>query len=285
MGARAVGKRYVSWDDVQQELYVRCLPNARSVLIDPDAKEMAALDMQYGFLFASYPKTVYEKKWKDADVENFPSYGNFSWGDENNIQIAECWRLIPKPCKLYIVGTQESTLKIFSDEIPEGYEISNGGITLFGQTIPILAERDTERPKVVQYLMNGRQLLEKPIDWEGKHIPIVPVFGRQYWIEEGGRSKRIVESIIRKARDGQLLHNYIKTAEYEAIGRILKSTHMAWDKTVMKYQKEWAAANKAPLPFLPLDSTAVGPNGELLPMPQPMIAPELSNISGYEMAD
>jgi hypothetical protein len=285
MGAWAVGKRYESWDSIQQELYIRCLPNARSVLIDPDAKEAAAGDMRFAFLFASYPKKVYQKKWPGAEIGDFPTYGSFTWGDESAIQVAECWRIMSKPCTLYLIGDKADPVKIFSDDLDEGYELANGGLTLYGQIIPIIAERKTERPQVIQYVMSGREILGNPVEWEGKHIPIIPVFGKQYWIEDGGQSKRIVESIIRKARDGQLLHNYIKTAEFEAISRILKATHMAYDTSIDKYKDMWNMAIKVPFPYLLLDSTATGPDGKLLPPPASMVIPELNNIAGYEMAD
>jgi len=289
MGGWAVSKRYIAWDSRDQELYIRCIPNARAMIIDPDAKEAAAADMRYAFLVDTMPLEAFKKKFKGASTTDFSpemTANASQWfsGKNGSIQLAECWRTEPKPVTIYWVGDRDDPKKIYSDDLPEGYELSNGGITLQGQTLPIVADRKSERINVVQYIMNGVENLEKT-DWEGRWIPIIPVFGKQYWLQDAGGSKRVVESLIRKARDGQLLHNYIKTAEHESIGRVLKATHMAWDVTVEKYQKEWALANKVPLPFLRLDATKTGPNGQMLEMPRPMANMEMANIQGYEIAD
>jgi hypothetical protein len=289
MGFWAVGKRYQAWDAPDQELYIRCIPNTRSAVIDPDVKEAAGADMRFAFLLDSMSKKAFIKAFgKNAKQTSFaPEMISQapSWFREDNVQVAECWKLSTSPVTVYLVGDQQRSQKIYSDKMPAGAEIANGGLSIAGQVLPIIWEHKTERKKVIQQIMSGVETLDEDTPWEGRWIPIIPVFGRQYWMEEAGGSKRIVESLIRKSRDGQTLHNYVKTAQHEAIGRILKSSYMAYDSVVAKYQKEWAVGNKVPLPFFPLDATATGPNGELLPPPIPMMHSEMNNISAYEMAD
>lgn len=293
IGGWAIGKRYVSWDGFDMELYIRPIPNARSLIVDPDAKEAAASDMNYAFLLDTMPKKLFAQKFPKAEVKDFTAEvaaGAPVWFTEQNIQIAECWRANNKRVQIYLVPgvTDEGFMDandpvtIYADDIPDGYELSEGGISYMGMTIPILREREADRRVIVQQIMNGCEILEET-EWEGRWIPIVACFGRQYWIESGGGSKRIIESVIRKARDAQMLHNYIKTAEMEAIGQVIKAPYIGFEGQFEGHEDEWSYANRAPLPYLQVKPILDATGTAILPLPQRNQG-EVA-VQGYEFAD
>lgn len=294
LGAWAVGKRYKAWDSFEQELYIRPIPNARSIYIDPDFKEAAASDMKFAFLLTTMTKTAFEAKFHHAEPVDFESdlISNLAhWYQDNLIQVAECWRVIPKKVTVYLVpGINPATGQpdpntprtVHKDALPDGYELGNGGITFMGMTIPIVRERKTEKPQVRQFVMSGTAILETN-DWEGRWIPLIPCFGRSYYIETDGGSKRILESLIRKARDPQMMHNYLKTAMHESIGRILKSPVIGYEGQFENHGDEWALANRVPVPYLEAKATIPEVPGQILPLPRRNS--EDAAIQGYEIAD
>src|SRR5581483_5732462 len=53
--------------------------------------------------------------------------------------------------------------------------------------------------KVMQYITDGFEILERT-EWAGSFVPIIPVVGEEIYVNEGGRSKRVFLSLIRRAR-------------------------------------------------------------------------------------
>lgn len=294
MGGWAVGKRYKSWDSFDQELYVRSIPNARTLYIDPAAKEEAGSDMKYAFLVTSMSKATFKSRFRGAQMVDFEGEylrSHSAWFSDDNVQVAECWRVIPKRVKAYLVpGFNPATRQpdpehprvVTEFTLPDGYQMAEGGISFMGKVVPVLRERWTERPQVSQDVMSGAEILETN-DWEGRWIPIVACFGRQYWIETAAGSKRILESLIRKARDAQMMHNYLKTAMHESIGRILKSPVVGYEGQFDGHEDEWAIANRVPVPYLQARATTPEVPGQILPLPKRNN--EDAAIQGYEMAD
>jgi hypothetical protein len=294
MGAWAVGKRYKAWDSFEQELYIRSIPNARSVYIDPDYKESAASDMKFAFLITSMSKSTFKSRFRGAQMVDFEGEylrSHSTWFSDNNVQVAECWRITPKRMKTYLIPgfnpatgglDAERPRTVTESTLPEGYRMAEGGISFMGRVVPVLRERWTERPQVRQYVMSGAEILETT-DWEGRWIPVIPCFGRQYWIETPAGSRRIVESLIRKARDAQMMHNYLKTAMHESIGRILKSPYIGYEGQFEGHQDEWAIANRVPVPYLEARATTPEVPGTVLPLPKRNS--EDAAIQGYEIAD
>jgi len=63
------------------------------------------------------------------------------------------------------------------------------------------------------YKLNGAEVLEGPSQWAGKHIPLVPVFGKVAVIE----GKTYVRGLTRNAKDPQRIYNYSTSATIEAV--------------------------------------------------------------------
>ena len=285
-GFWVVGKRYVEYDSFDQELYIRIIRNPKTVVIDPDAKEPAASDMKYAFIIDSIPKKQYTKKFPRAEITDFSSELAIShplWFKSDHITVCEAWRVVTKSARLLLVGDKANPQKFFEADLPKEFQLANGGITLpNGMVLPILRERRAERREVRQYIVNGVEVLEKH-EWEGKWIPVVPCFGREYWLDEGTGDKRKIESLIRKSKCGQMLHNYIGTAKMEAIGQVLKAPYQGYEGQFEGHEEEWKYANRAPLPYLEVKPTVEALPGVLLPLPQRNFnQPE---IQSYEIAD
>ena len=290
LGFWAVSKRWESDDSFDQELHIRGIPNPKTVYLDPDAKEPASADMKYAFIFEDMPRKEFVKRWPKAKVTDFGAevgYQYEKWIKEKTIQVAECWKVKFTSAHLLLFGDPDKPEKFFEEDLPEGCELSEGGVIMpdgkGGQKIlPILRERKSQKRQVIQELSNGIEILDST-EWEGRWIPILPCFGRQYWLDEGNGSKRVIESLIRKSRDGQMLHNYIATAKMEAIGQVLKAPYMGYEGQFEGHEEEWKYANKAPLPYLQVKPVLDATGNSVLPLPQRNLnQPE---IQGYEIAD
>ena len=120
---------------------------------------------------------------------------------------------------------------------------------------------------VTQYLTNGLEIL-KETPWAGKYIPLVLFVGKEYWIDDDGGSKRVWESLVRKARDAQQLLNYYASTEAEVVKMVPKAPFMVPKGTVIN-KEEWQAVNDTPLAYLEYDPWAGNPAGQGSPIPPP----------------
>lgn len=287
IGFWAVSKRYISERSFDQELYIRQIPNARTVYIDPDAKESACADMTHAFIIEDIPKKEFKKRWprakSEVDFAEDISEKLSLWFKEKSIQVAEYWKIETKAATLLMYGRKEEPQTVFKEDLAAmGMELGDGGIQTGTGTVPVLRERKSEQRFVRQYITNGVDILEEN-EWEGRWIPIIPCFGRQYWVDGGGGSKRVVESMIRKARDAQRLHNYIATAKMEAIGQVLKAPYLGYEGQIDGHEDEWRYANKRPLAILLVKPILDATGTAVLPLPQRNQWDPA--IQGYEIAD
>jgi hypothetical protein len=141
------------------------------------------------------------------------------------------------------------------EEVPEGFEPD---LDDDGEHVG----REVEVPTVWRYDINGHEILCKPKAWAGKYIPIVPVLGKEKYVE----GERFLFSAIRFALDPQQLYNFYKTTEAEVIQLTPKNPYVGVLGQFKTMQNEWASANVIPRPYLEYDPVTV--NGTPAPPPQ-----------------
>src|SRR6185437_7583638 len=66
--------------------------------------------------------------------------------------------------------------------------------------------------KVTQRILTGAEVLET-VDWAGRFIPIVPVYGEELHID----GRRRLRSLVRDAKDPQRMFNYWRTTSTELV--------------------------------------------------------------------
>jgi len=265
-----IGKRYTREDSFDQELYIQRIPNPNTILIDPGFKEADASDMTFAFEMDDYTKERFQSEFgnktefKDFTTEMQTKYPH--WIKEKHVQVAGYWKVETKRAKLLRVGDQQKNTNVWADQLEKG-AIQNGAVMFNGIAFPILQERMSERRNIVQYVTNGIEILQVN-PWEGRWIPIVPVFGREIWMDKGDGAKRKLLSLVRLARDAVMLYAYTKTAEAETIAQAPKVTWTAAEGQLDGFENDWFQANKKPFNVLYYRLTTEGSQGQQLPPPQ-----------------
>jgi hypothetical protein len=272
IGFWAVGKRWADDDSFNMELYLRHFPNSKNVIIDPDTKEPAAADMKYGFIVEDIPRKEFARRWPKAQLKDFAPdlmQAHRYWIKEQTIQVAEYWYVDMKPAKLLLVGPESKPYTLWEDQLEEnGCTLQDGGVLLpNGLVVPILRDRTSQRRTVKMQLTNGLEILEET-DWEGKYIPIIVCFGRQYWLDTGSGSKRVLRSLIHGAIASQMAHDYTMTGALEAMGQMLKTPYIGYEGQIEGHEREWEMANKRPLSILLVKPVLDATGTAVLPLPQ-----------------
>jgi hypothetical protein len=207
-----------SWD--QEVAYVR-VPNPETILVDWDCKEADCSDMGYAFEFDTMPKRAYRSKYKNATYQFFNNEFTRmfpAWVKSDRVMVANYWKLERDEDTLFQFAN-ESTAKLseISEQFGKPKKVGANYIELQnGDTLEFLKRRKVEKRRVCQYLTNGLEILEEH-EWPGENIPIIPVFGREIWVDQGAGAERKLLSLVRLARSPFMAYCYTRTAQMELV--------------------------------------------------------------------
>jgi hypothetical protein len=194
----------------EQEISIKAINSAASSLIfDPSAEEYDCRDANFAFLQTLLSREEFENKYPDAVSSNMEVVGrevrkDLGWFDTDKVRIAEYWYKCP--CKKRIGLLSDGRTIDLDEEKDVLDEISDMGVE-------VVKERATDSYKIKMCVISGAEVLEDPIDWAGKYIPLIPVFGKVSHIQ----GKKYVRGIVRLAKDAQRIYNYSTSATIEAV--------------------------------------------------------------------
>lgn len=262
----------IAWDDFNQKLKIRRFADPNCVSWDPDCKEADCSDMTDAFVWKRLLIDDFERDHKNAEPCSFGSEDIAiapDWIDAESIQIAEYWCVEKTKRTLYLVNDGSPTgRKMFKEDLPAGAKIAKGRLTLSdGRSLEILKTKTAEERKVMQYLTNGLEILDR-FEWAGSWIPIFPMVGKEKYTRRDGKTERTLESYIRGGIKGQKLFNLYKTNEAEDVAKIPQNLLIGYEGQFAT-STPWDYINKIPTPYAEVKATVDGtPQGTILPLPQ-----------------
>jgi hypothetical protein len=117
----------------------------------------------------------------------------------------------------------------------------------------------TIRKEVIKWcVLSGHEVLEGPYEWPGKYFPIIPVWGKETFLD----GKRRTRGLIRFAKDDQRLHNYAKSVKAEMLIMAPKAPWIATAKMLEGYEQLWNLAHQRQLPYLLYNHDPNAPGGK-----------------------
>lgn len=273
------------------ELRLKRIPNPDCVLLDPDYKEADASDIQHGFITDLWRKNIFKERFPKAKPVSFSrDIGEEAslWIRENYVQVAEYWQIYKTPRTLLLVDTAQGPQAIYEDEIKEylatigerSGRTSGGKFVKLRDQVKVIRERETEHIEVTQYLTNGIEILDE-VPWPGTRIPILSCFGRELYVDDGGGAKRILVSLVRLARDPQMLLAYLASLECEEAGMVPKAPFIGYKGQFESDQEAWEYLTKIPKAYVQADLVVDGAGA---PLPLPTRPQYVPNFQAYELA-
>lgn len=255
-----------------EESFAQCLKVKRvrdpfSVYMDPCAQEPDGSDANWAFVVDDgISEEEFKKEYPDAS----PVSGG--WGNRTNTsgrtcQVVEYFykeRVEDELLSLQPMAVVANPMTGMPQAVPVGEPI-----TALKSTVPpealasmqLLDSRPTHRTKVCWAKIAGNQVVEET-EFPSKWIPVVPVLGDELWV--GG--KRILEGIIRNAKDPQRMYNYWATSITETIALAPKAPWIGYEGQFAGQEKKWAEAASRNVPYLEVRPVTV--DGKPAPLPQ-----------------
>jgi hypothetical protein len=283
-GYAVIRTDYKDEESFDQEILVKPIANPDCVLLSPYYKQPNASDVEEAFLLEPITKKDFKAqhpkaKITDFDGEEMQGWGVSDWVKENYVMRAEYWKIEHDQRTLLLIKTPEGTSIAWEDELKN--RDRGGRFKNVRNGIEVLRERDVMIPRVVQRLTNGLEVLDE-IPWHGSRIPIISCFGPERWRTIGGRAQRQLLSLVRFARDPQMLFDFLATCECEVAGQVPKVPFVGYKGQFESDRDVWEELTKVPHAFVQADIVLDAGTNAPLPLPtKPNWEP---NFQTYEIA-
>jgi hypothetical protein len=227
-----------------------------SVFFDLNAKRQDKADARFCYVIYSMTRESYVEEWND-DPTNWPKVIHqyeFDWCTPDVVYIAEYYKIedVNETIRIFraIDGTEE---KYRASEFTDDPELENTLAAIGSQEV---RQRKIKSRKVHKYIMSGGKVLEDCGYIAGKCIPIVPVYGKRWFVDNVERCM----GHVRLAKDAQRLKNMqlSKLGEISAMSSVEKP--ILTPEQVAGHQVMWSEDNLKDYPYL-LINPITGPDG------------------------
>lgn len=260
---------------------------SRSVWFDPDAKKYDKSDAMWAFCMYSLSPEKYEAEYgktppSSLDVTTMTSW-EYDWFGPEVVYIAKYYE-VRKESVDVISYRQPLTGEIATYDSDQIEDIQDELAIAGFQEV---ARRSVKRRRVYVSVVDGQSFLEKPRRIPGEHIPLIPVYGKRWFIDDIER----VEGHIAKAMDPQRLYNLQVSMLADTAAQDPGQIPTVDPEQVKGYEDYWANRNRkrpAYLPIRPPRDKSGNPTGPAAPAsytPQAQLSPAIATMLQLTSAD
>jgi Phage P22-like portal protein len=234
LGYFRVNTRYCDDDSFDQDIVLQRVANPFSIFGDPYSTAADSADWSMAFVVDSMSRDRFKAQYKGADALDWDALGYSGlaspWLEDERILAAEYWTRRE---------VRRQILALSSGEIvgADVYQANKAMFDAAGVSV-IGRPRETLGYEVKQHLLTGAEVIET-VDWAGKYIPIVPVYGDEVNVE----GRRHLRSLVRDAKDPQRMFNYWRTTSTELVALAPRAPFIGPKGAFKTDADKWATAN------------------------------------------
>jgi hypothetical protein len=281
MGAIRLRARYEDDsddEDTRQRIGIEPLYEADStVFFSLDGKRYDKADAKRCYVLSSMSPADYEEEWGDSQV-SWPkdiTRSQFDWYTSDVVWIAEVYEIEEKTELVHFfqgisLGDDEPNIMEVRDQ--ELQDDPGKEAQLQATGFQKVREKRRKVRKVRKYIMNGARILSDEGYIAGKCIPIIPFYGKRWFVDGIERC----QGHVRLARDAQVLDNMIKSWLAEMAMRFDIEKPIVTPEMIAGHAEMWADDVVEKYPYLVLNSITDPITGQpSLPVLQYTKAPNL----------
>jgi len=277
-------------EDDRQRIRIEPIYDADStVFFDLNAKRQDKSDARSCYVLTAMTFEAYKEQWND-DPASWPkeiSEQEFDWATPDTVYVAEVYKVEERSEVIRIFQTIDGEEERYSQADFENDETLEQTLAAIGSVE--VRQKRVKRRKVRKYLMSGGGVLEDYGYIAGTEIPIVPVYGKRWFVDNIERCM----GHVRLAKDAQRLKNMqlSKLGEISALTPIEKPIFLP--EQVAGHEMMWAEDNLKNYPYLLVNPVqdangnemASGPIGYTKPPQIPAAMAALLQITEQDMQD
>lgn len=217
-----------------------------SVFFDLNAKRQDKSDAKSCYVITAMSEAAFKAEYKESSssVDKVITRTEFDWSNNDTVYVAEYYKVEEVKETVYTFqGLLGEERKVTSTELDDDETLAN---TLAVTGFKEVKSKKVKRKKIHKYLLSGNKVLEDCGFIAGKNIPIVPVYGKRWYVDNIERCM----GHVRLAKDAQRLKNMqlSKLGEISALSSVSKP--ILTPEQVSGHQMMWAEDNIKNYPFL-----------------------------------
>jgi hypothetical protein len=233
-------------NDRQRIMFEPIFDADSSVFFDLNSKRQDKSDALFCFVVNSMTRDSYKETYND-DPTDWPKIIHqyeFDWATPDVVFVAEYFKVeeVAETIRIFrsIDGTEE---KYRQDDFKNDETLEETLIAIGSQEV---RQRKIKRKRVRKYIMSGGKVLEDAGYIAGNCIPVVPVYGKRWFVDNVERCM----GHVRLAKDAQRLKNMqlSKLGEISALSSVEKP--ILTPEQVAGHQIMWADDNLKNYPYL-----------------------------------
>ena len=251
VGYLRIRAEYESETSFNQKLLIEAVADPMTVFYDPNSVQPDGSDAEWAFIVDSVPKEDFQYRYPTAkltkNIEDIGGWNNYqqydaSWITQNNIRVCEYYYKEHRPATLYQV-LDNVTGQLYTTTVEPPQDVRDAGMVV------ILNKRPTTECVVKWCLITRDEILDESV-WPGKHIPVLPVYGEDYFVD----GKRIKTGAVRKAKDPQKMLNFSASLQAEIIDLNAKAPWIGAAGVFDGFEDNWRDANRKNFGYLEYNS-------------------------------
>ena len=250
-----------------------------TVFFDLDAKRQDKSDARMCFVLTAMTRDAYREVWED-DPTTWPKgieQRMFDWATPDVVYVAEVYRVEEASEIIRIFQTIDGEEERYTERDFEEDEELETMLEAVGTKE--VRQRRVKRRKVHKYIMSGGKVLEDSGYIAGDQIPVVPVYGKRWFVDNIERCM----GHVRLAKDAQRLKNMqlSKLGEISALSTVEKPIFTP--EQVAGHEIMWSEDNLKNYPYLLLNTVTDANGQEALSGPvgytkPPQVPPALAGL-------
>lgn len=280
-GVLRVLPEFASDDSFDQVLRIKGTGNPLTAFFDPESQDPCRGDAMKGMVADLISKDKYKELYPGLEPQNFEiSRDTRGWVTENEVRVAEFFQ--KKAYQKEIALLKDGTVVDWDAERKAVMKHIDATISDDIESKPkVLQTRKVTTWKVEWIKVDGAQVLEGPIVYNWKRIPLIRIPGRFVNIE----GKQKVQSLIRHGKDPQRVYNYHRSTMVEAAALTPRAPYIVTGKMVKGYEQMWATANTNPRPYLAFDVDPAAPTARPTREAPPDVPEALVTLAQQDISD
>jgi hypothetical protein len=257
-GAFRVAVEYAKDDVFDQDIFIRPIEDALSVVWDRLSVDPTGRDARHCFVDDLIPTKDFERKWPDAKPSElstrvYNQMVNDRWIEAEGVRVTEYWRLIDR----------NRMLALFED----------GSVRFVDNNLDELIQKhgNPQRSRVApctyaqMHLVTGFDILSGPYEYRLTRLPIIRMSGRVVNLA----GNRVRYGIVRFMKDSARLRNFHRSVAAEQLGYAPKAQWIATESAVEGYEDELRKAHLTRDPLIKVsDDAVIGQNIQRLDPPK-----------------
>jgi hypothetical protein len=259
---------FESDESMDQVLRLKHIPNPLTVIRDPESTDPCGGDAMWCMVGDRISKDKYEAEYGDYDQLGLSfdmSRDGMGWRVDDMIRVVEYFEKIPYDKE--IAQLSDGRIIDYSDK--EKAVEAHLSKDPTGKAATVVRTRKVRGWKVRWVKCDGARILEGPIVYDWKRIPIVRMPGRYVNIE--GRQK--YQSLIRHSKDSQRAYNFQSSDAIERAALVPKARYFVTPKMIVGFEDVWNSSNTAPRIYMPYNVDKDAPNNGAPFREQPIDVP------------